>query len=424
VTSIEEGRAEHDQGYFFRIPDWLADRLAQQRASGAAWALVTLVGRKTRWGQHTPQRITVPEMLEHTRYARQTITDALAHLVGWGVLYEERESDRRYVRYALVDLTACSGPYADGQGARCIDLLEHPAYPIPETSLKSRLVGTSRYQSKKQTDISLKTDNNRSKNKTDISLQSRPVATDQPPPEAAGASSLDNVDKRKRRKREYPPDGGPADADPAPDHQCEQHAAEQSDAPFPSELSGSGDTRDNGLGAAPASPTSLSKPSLFPSQSHVPVPAPSSPARAGLKARRKRDSKHKAGSGQTEAQAELDTRKAALAAAWLAHPATVPEAQMSETERRRFYSGIAKLAHSSLTLSELPALLDAQARWSRGTYTPDPHTMEASLGTLRREVATWSTRGTPSQKGTAHVRRHAGAWSGQHGRDDALVTKC
>ena len=54
VTSIEEGRTEHDQGYFFRIPDWLADRLGQQRASGAAWALVTLVGRKTRWGQHHP----------------------------------------------------------------------------------------------------------------------------------------------------------------------------------------------------------------------------------------------------------------------------------------------------------------------------------------------------------------------------------
>ena len=140
VTSIEEGRTEHDQGYFFRIPDWLADRLGQQRASGAAWALVTLVGRKTRWGNHTPQRITLPEMLEHTRYARQTITDALANLVGWGVLYEEREPDRRYVRYARFDLTACTGPYADGQAAARIDLLEHPAYTIPETSLVFRLV--------------------------------------------------------------------------------------------------------------------------------------------------------------------------------------------------------------------------------------------------------------------------------------------
>jgi hypothetical protein len=80
---------------------------------------------------------------------------------------------------------------------------------------------------------------------------------------------------------------------------------------------------------------------------------------------------------------------------------------MSETERRRFYSGIAKLAHSSLTPEELPALLDAQARWSRGTYTPDPHTMEASLGTLRREAATLSKQEAASQKGAHHDGRPA-----------------
>jgi hypothetical protein len=97
---------------------------------------------------------------------------------------------------------------------------------------------------------------------------------------------------------------------------------------------------------------------------------------------------------------------------------------MSQTERRRFYSGIAKLAQSSLTLEELPALLDAQTRWSRGTYTPDPHTLEASLGTLRREVASWKKRGTEPQKGTTHVGRHTGHWSGQHGRDDSIVIKC
>jgi hypothetical protein len=97
---------------------------------------------------------------------------------------------------------------------------------------------------------------------------------------------------------------------------------------------------------------------------------------------------------------------------------------MSETERRRFYSGIAKLAHSSLTLSELPALLDAQARWSRGTYTPDPHTLEASLGTLRREAAAWHKQATKPQKGPTHAPRHTGHWSGQHGRDDTLVIKC
>ena len=57
-----------------------------------------------------------------------------------------------------------------------------------------------------------------------------------------------------------------------------------------------------------------------------------------------------------------DRFTAALIAAWLAHPTTVPEAEMSQTERRRFYSGIAKLARSSLSLEELPTLLDAQAR--------------------------------------------------------------
>jgi hypothetical protein len=184
------------------MPDWLSDHLCTYHASGAAWALVTLVGRKTRWGQHFPQRITLPEMLEHTGYARQTISDALANLVSWGVLYEEREADRRYVRYALVDLTTCSGPYEHASGTRCIDLLEHPAYLIPETSLKSRTVATSRYQSKKQTDISLKTEKNRSKNKTGIGLKSRLVASDQPAPGAAPATPLDYVKRRDKKEEE------------------------------------------------------------------------------------------------------------------------------------------------------------------------------------------------------------------------------
>jgi hypothetical protein len=61
-------------------------------------------------------------------------------------------------------------------------------------------------------------------------------------------------------------------------------------------------------------------------------------------------------------RAALEARKTALVSAWLAHAATVQPEQMSDTERRRFYAGIAKLARSSLTLEELPALLDAQAR--------------------------------------------------------------
>ena len=432
VTSIEEGRTEHDQGYFFRIPDWLADRLGQQRASGAAWALVTLVGRKTRWGNHTPQRITLPEMLEHTRYARQTITDALANLVGWGVLYEEREPDRRYVRYALVDLTACSGPYADGQGAARIDLLEHPAYTIPETSLKTRPMATSRYQSKKQTDsrlssgnhqsknqtdISLKTDKNRSKKQTDISLKSRPVATDQPAPEAARASSLDTLEKRDTEES-TPPDGGAAsqivnEGTSGTAERRERSSLHPRPHAAPFEHQETTEPPGNGVGAAPAVPSS--KPSLFSAQPLGSPSAPLSAARVGKHARRRRSSaKPNAGAGTLEAQAALEAHKAALVASWLAHPATVQPEQMSQTERRRFYSGIAKLAQQfAHALEELPALLDAQARWSRGTYTPDPHTMEASLGTLRREAAAWKQSGAASQKGTTHARpnerQHASA---------------
>ena len=91
VTSIEEGRADHDHSYFFRMPDWLADELCARHASGAAWALVTLVGRKTRWGACAPQRITLQEMIETTHYSRQALVNALAALASSGVLYEERE---------------------------------------------------------------------------------------------------------------------------------------------------------------------------------------------------------------------------------------------------------------------------------------------------------------------------------------------
>jgi hypothetical protein len=152
----------------------------------------------------------------------------------------------------------------------------------------------------------------------------------------------------------------------------------------------------------------MSKHPLFPTQTHAPAPALRSVARTGKQAKRGRGaSEPGAAKDKTEEQTAQEARKAALSAVWLAHQATVQPEQMSETERRRFYSGIAKLAQSSLTLEELPALLDAQARWSRGIYTPDPHTMEASLGTLRREVAAWNKQGTPLQKGANHVGPYA-----------------
>ena len=70
---------------------------------------------------------------------------------------------------------------------------------------------------------------------------------------------------------------------------------------------------------------------------------------AGTHARRKRDSSApNAGAETPEAQAALEARTAALVSAWLADPVTVQPEQMSETERRRFFSGLAKLARSSL----------------------------------------------------------------------------
>src|SRR5262249_33906136 len=118
-----------------------------------------------------------------------------------------------------------------------------------------------------------------------------------------------------------------------------------------------------GMGAAPALPAPISKPSLFSYRASVTPSVHPTSARAGRKAKSTRASgTSKPPKRTTEAQAALEQRKAALAAAWLAHPATVQPALMSETERRRFSSGIAKLAQSSLALEELPALLDAQAR--------------------------------------------------------------
>jgi hypothetical protein len=181
VTSIEEGRADHDHGYFFRMPDWLADELCAHHASGAAWALVNQVGRKTRWGACAPQRITLQEMIETTHYSRQTLVDALAALACSGVLYEEREPRGKWVRYALVDHTTCTGPYTREDGRQVIDLLHVSAYLLPEDGLKSRPREESLYRSKMQT-----------KN----SLNFRPLEAAEVAPVQAPEVPLDYVDKR------------------------------------------------------------------------------------------------------------------------------------------------------------------------------------------------------------------------------------
>ena len=196
VTSIEEGRAEHDHGYFFRMPDWLADALCAQHASGAAWALVNLVGRKTRWGACAPQRITLQEMIETTHYSRQALVDALAALASSGVLYEEQEPKGKWVRYALVDRTTCTGPYAGEDGWQVIDLLHVPAYPLPERGLKSRPREASLYRSKKQTEDGLKSRPSWFKKQTKNGLHFRPREAAQPAPAEAPEALLDYVEKR------------------------------------------------------------------------------------------------------------------------------------------------------------------------------------------------------------------------------------
>lgn len=100
----------------------------------------------------------------------------------------------------------------------------------------------------------------------------------------------------------------------------------------------------------------------------------------------------------------LEARKSAIAAVWLAHPRTVNLEQMSESERRNFYSGMTKLAKTTLTLEELPSLLDVQAGYFDGTYVPDPHKMENSLGTLRLKANRRSSANTA--KGATHAGRN------------------
>jgi hypothetical protein len=85
-------------------------------------------------------------------------------------------------------------------------------------------------------------------------------------------------------------------------------------------------------------------------------------------------------------QAAFAARLAELTTIWLAHPRTVKPEQMGDSERRSFYSGMNKLAYSSLTPAELPKLLTTMAGWSKGTFIPDPYVLEGKLGKLRLEA--------------------------------------
>jgi hypothetical protein len=367
VTPIEEGRSsrsEADQGYFFKTPDWLASELGQHRATGAAWAIINLVGQRTRWGDHSPQRITQPEMVEQTHYAKQTVGDALACLIGWGLLYEEHDQDQRYRRYALVDRSSCNGVYEDSTDIHIIDLLEHPGYQVRATILESRMVEKKRNHPRKQDDIILDSRTQHPRKQDDIILDSRMIANDQPALEAVPATPLDYVDRID--KEDTTPNGVAALAGTA--NSSHSQTPTQQPALFP--------VVDTGK-AAGKLPLPLS------SKRAKKEPTPEEIAAAAQKA---------------EERAAFEERKTHLTALWLEHPRTVKLDQMSPTEQRGFYSGMARLTHTTVTPEELPRLIDTQAGWSKGTYIPDPIKMEASLGTLRKEAA----RG-PQQKGATYA---------------------
>jgi hypothetical protein len=474
VISLEERKTTYrtpggeERPTFTGNPDWLYVYMPRLK-QGCGWELLSLILHHQRMGtRSTPVAISLTQFERETGRARRTIQKGLSDLVQMGMLYEELENPGRQdsaIRYAILSQEQMGqGPTPQADGRLVVHLLDG-LYEVDPTRLITRaggeethpllelrkneqegLVSTTSPQCGKNGREGGVTYSRGVRNVVKWGEESKSPPVTQPAPEGVPSIPLNKIDK-KDNGESTPPYGGAAPriidewasripepgahaslfphAATALEQSLEMLGVEEHDASFPSEHERTAEPPGLGVGAAPAPSVPLGKPSLFPSQALVPAPVPRSSARTGKQAKHRRASSERTHTKpQPEAQAALETRKAALVAAWLAHPATVQESQMSETERRRFYSGIAKLAGSSLTLEELPELLNAQARWSRGTYTPDPHTLEASLGTLRREAATWNKQGNSLQKGTTHVGRHAGSWSGQHGRDDSLVIKC
>lgn len=135
-------------------------------------------------------------MIDTTHYSRQALVDALAALASSGLLFVEQEPKGKWVRYALIDRTTCTGPYAREDGRQVIDLLHVPAHPLPEYGLKSRPREESLYRSKMQTKDGLNSRLSWSKIETKDGLKCRTREVAQPAPEQAPESPLDSVDKR------------------------------------------------------------------------------------------------------------------------------------------------------------------------------------------------------------------------------------
>lgn len=474
VISLEERKTTYrtpegaERPTFTGNPDWLYAYMPRLK-QGCGWELLSLILYHQRMGtRSTPVAISLTQFERETGRARRTIQKGLSDLAQAGLLYEELEIPGRQdsaIRYAILSQEQVGqGRTLQADGRLVMHLLDG-LYEVDPTRLITRaggeethpplergkngeegLVSATSPECRKTGRGGLEKYPRGVRNVVNWGVVTKPPPAAHPAPEAVLSIPLKKRDKKDNGER-TPPDGGaaphiddegafrtPEDRErssllPLPpaattqEHPLEMPGAAEHDASFPSEHERTADPPGLGVGAAPAA--LHSKPALLPAHPPgIPADHPTA-ARASKHTRRTRTSSTPtAGADTIEAQAALSACKAALVAAWFAHPATVQESQMSETERRRFYSGIAKLAHSSLTLEELPTLLDAQARWSRGTYTPDPHTMEASLGTLRREAAAWKRQPTTHQKGSTHVGRHSGQWTGNHGRDDTIVIKC
>jgi hypothetical protein len=458
VIALEERKTTYrtpegeERPTFTGTPNWLYAYMPKLK-QGCGWELLSLILHHQRMGLRlAPVAISLTQFQRETGRAIRTIQKGLSDLARVGLLYEELESPGRQesaIRYAIVSQQQVGQTLTEQvNGHLVVHLLDglydvDPIRVITRKGVEDSHTSSQRAQNEERVG---ETQTRGVRNFTNWASVSKTPPAANPFPEAVPSIALDKRDK-KDNVESTPPYGGAAQriidenisrvserserssliplphAATALEHPPEELAAEKYHPFALSEPQNPAEPLGSDVGAAPGAPDN--KQTLFSGKSPGTPSDPAAPVRARKNARRTRaSSRSKTDAEAPEARAALEARTAALVSAWLAHPATVQPGQMSETERRRFYSGIAKLARSSLTLEEVPALLDAQARWSRGTYTPDPHTLEASLGTLRREAATWTQPGNTRQKGTTHVGRHTGSWSGQHGRDDELVIKC
>lgn len=199
VLGTEAARTEAPTTrYYFQWPDALSERLYSVRASAAMWAVVSYVGRQTRWNLR-PIQISLTAFQQGIGYSKQSIADAIAQLVGVGILYEEVSPNKQERCYALLDLsTPATQESVDGH---VIALLGNAAYRPREGILNSRTVITSYYKrmhpSKTEEGTVLNSRRVGPKIKDRALLNSRTVEKQDVSSGAAPAVSLDSIDLGK-----------------------------------------------------------------------------------------------------------------------------------------------------------------------------------------------------------------------------------